>query len=500
MILGTLQALYVAGVDINWQAFDADYRRSRVDLPSYPFEGRRYWFEVTPAQKTVEDAVHVWRSVKSSLDHQAERAPIGVDLTNYEAKWASLAHLTMVSASEVLRGAGIFVIAGERATLDTVRTRLGAADAHDHLLRRWLDLLVRSGVLRREQQAEIVEYIADQPIAAADISGHMLEVARHLEGNQPLLAYVSHCSALLPDVIAGCVSPLETLFPKGSFDLAEGLYQHSAPARYINALAASALQAFVTARTTAGSLRILEVGAGTGSTTAGLLNFLPDDTQYTFSDISEFFLERARNKFVACAHLRFQRFDLDREAAEQGFGAASFDVIVAANVVHATPDLRKSLMRLRELLAPGGLLLLLESTRHLAWFDMSTGLIEGWQAFNDDLRVDGPLLPPERWLQVLRTAGFDEADAWPRAGSAAEAIGQHLIVARSPVRRYCEEQRQCDREAHAGCQPSGQVDARFHDGQRGRLARSISGKPGGRTRWSVAGSGAAKGNAGAQAR
>jgi acyl carrier protein len=90
-------------------------------------------------------------------------------------------------------------------------------------------------------------------------------------------------------------------------------------------------------------------------------------------------------------------------------------------------------MRLRELLAPGGLLLLLESTRHLDWFDMSTGLIEGWQTFNDDLRVDGPLLPPEQWIQVLRTAGFDEADAWPRAGSAAEAIGQHLIVARSPA-------------------------------------------------------------------
>ena len=434
VILGSLQALYVAGVDINWQAFDADYRRSRVELPTYPFEGRRYWFELTPAQTTVEDPVHAWRSVKLSLDHQAERAPIGVDLANYEAKWTSLAHLTTVSASEVLRGAGIFVVAGERATVDRVRARLGAADVYDHLLRRWLDLLVRSGVLRREQRFEVVEYIADQPIPAADIAGYMLEVARHLEGNQPLLAYVSHCSALLPDVIAGRVSPLETLFPKGSFELAEGLYQHSAPARYINALAASALQAYVTARTTAGSLRILEVGAGTGSTTAGLLNFLPDDTQYTFSDVSEFFLERAKNKFAACAHLRFQRFDLDREAAEQGFGVASFDVIVAANVVHATPDLHKSLMRLCELLAPGGLLLLLESTRHLTWFDMSTGLIEGWQAFNDDLRVDGPLLPPERWLQVLRTAGFDEADAWPRAGSAAEAIGQHLIVARSPVR------------------------------------------------------------------
>ena len=499
VMLGTLQALYVAGVDINWRAFDADYRRRRVELPTYPFEGRRYWFELTPARTAVEDPAHVWRSVKLSLDHQAERGPIGVDLANYEAKWTSLADLTTASVSEVLRGAGIFAVAGERATVDMVRARLGAADIYDHLLRRWLDRLVRSGALRRERRSDVVEYIADQPIAAADIAGCMLDVARHLEGNQPLLAYVSHCGALLPDVIAGRVSPLETLFPKGSFELAEGLYQHSGPARYINALAASALQAFVTARRAAGSLRILEVGAGTGGTTAGLLNLLPEDTQYTFSDVSEFFLERAKDKFAAYEHLRFQRFDLEREAAEQGFGVASFDVIVAANVVHAAQDLCKALLRLRELLAPGGLLLLLESTRHLVWFDMSTGLIEGWQAFNDDLRVDGPLLPPERWLQVLRTAGFAEADAWPRTGSAADAIGQHLIVARAPEGGIARSTGDAPVKATPAASSPGEVGVRFQGRQRGRMARLVPGKPGERTRRPVARSGAAKGDAGAQA-
>jgi hypothetical protein len=319
VILGTLQELYVAGVDINWQTFDADYQRNRVELPTYPFEGRRYWFEAAPVQPPIDEAGHVWRSVKLSLDHQADRAPIGVDLADYETKWASLAQLTTASAGEVLRGAGIFVLAGERATLDTVRTRLGAADVYDHLLERWLDLLVRSGVLRRERRSEVVEYVADQPIAAADIAGYMLEVARHLEGNQPLLAYISHCRALLPDVIAGRVSPLETLFPNGSFELAEGLYQHSATARYINALAASALQAFATARTTAANLRILEVGAGTGSTTAGLLNFLPDDAEYTFSDVSEFFLERARKQVCGLRPSSFSKVRPRSRGRRAGF-------------------------------------------------------------------------------------------------------------------------------------------------------------------------------------
>jgi acyl carrier protein len=46
------------------------------------------------------------------------------------------------------------------------------------------------------------------------------------------------------------------------------------------------------------------------------------------------------------------------------------------------------------------------------------------------LRTDNPLLPAPTWVTALRDAGFDEASAWPRAGSAAQAIGQHVVVAR----------------------------------------------------------------------
>jgi acyl transferase domain-containing protein/SAM-dependent methyltransferase/acyl carrier protein len=432
VMLSSLQALYVAGVDVNWQAFDAEYARRRVEVPTYPFERRRYWFDLPLTQTLIEDFDHVWRSIRLSLDHQAEHGPIGVDLANYDAKWASLERLTTASASEVLRGAGIFTFAGDRATVDMVRVRLGASDIYDHLLRRWLERLVESGVLRQEARSDVIEYVADQPISACDLAGRMLDVARHLEGNLPLLDYVSHCSALLPDVIAGRVSPLETLFPRGSFELAESLYQHSAPARYINSLAASALQAFVAARPAGAGLRVLEVGGGTGGTTSSLLRLLPEESSYTFSDVSESFLERAKSKFAAYDNLQFQTFDLEREPSEQGLGTASFHVIIAANAVHATRDLRQSLLRLRELLAPNGLLLLVETTRHLAWFDMSTGLIEGWQAFDDDLRSDEPLLSSEEWLSALRATGFADADAWPRVGSAAEAIGQHLIIGRAP--------------------------------------------------------------------
>ena len=249
--------------------------------------------------------------------------------------------------------------------------------------------------------------------------------------NQPLLAYVRHCGDLVGQVLRGTESPLETLFPRGSFELAEGLYQRSATMRYVNSLAAASVAASYDGVPAGRPVRILEVGAGTGGTTASLLALLPADrTQYVFTDVSDVFLDRAREQFRDQACLSFGRFDMDQDAAAQGYPAGSFDVIVSANAVHTSVDLPVVLSRLRDLLAPGGLLVLIESTTHFAWFDMTTGLIDGWQHVADDLRRDHPLLSPEAWIAALSDAGFAAARAWPEADSSASHLGQHVLVAR----------------------------------------------------------------------
>ena len=85
------------------------------------------------------------------------------------------------------------------------------------------------------------------------------------------------------------------------------------------------------------------------------------------------------------------------------------------------------------LLAPGGILVLVEATHHHGWFDFTTGLIEGWQHFADDLRGDNPLLTPEQWKDALSERGFCEVIAFPEHGSPAEVLGQHVILARTPA-------------------------------------------------------------------
>ena len=44
-IFEAVSDLYIAGADLDWKAFDQPWNYKRVDLPSYPFDRKRYWFE-----------------------------------------------------------------------------------------------------------------------------------------------------------------------------------------------------------------------------------------------------------------------------------------------------------------------------------------------------------------------------------------------------------------------------------------------------------------------
>jgi SAM-dependent methyltransferase len=99
-------------------------------------------------------------------------------------------------------------------------------------------------------------------------------------------------------------------------------------------------------------LRILEVGAGTGGTSALVLEELfgcsPRGHQlyasYTFTDTSAGFFAQARERFKDRPGVRYEVLDISEDPLTQGFELESFDLIIAANVVHATPSLNITLL------------------------------------------------------------------------------------------------------------------------------------------------------------
>ncbi|MEP7311633.1 MAG: beta-ketoacyl synthase N-terminal-like domain-containing protein [Pseudomonadota bacterium] len=424
----SLQSLYCAGAKIDWAGVDAGRRLHKVDLPSYPFQRKRHWVDV-PDPAASQPAAQRWLRLTEAMDRQARRGPLDVNVALFPAKWECLARVASACAARTLRDCGLFLGAGERHTPDHALSVSGIGPTYRHLVRRWLEMLVERGELRRDGD----EFVAIQSLGATDLAPLWAQAELLFTDDKPLLDYVRNCASLAQAVLTGRESPLETLFPGGSFDLARGLYEHSAVMRYINALAGAAFESLGATTPAGGGLRVLEIGAGTGSTTASLLPVLPAGrTLYSFSDVSDAFLGQARARFADRDFIDYVVFDLEKDYLAQGYAPGSFDVIVAANAVHAVKDLRSALRRLHELLAPGGVLVLVESTTHLAYFDITTGLIEGWQHFADDLRSDNPLLRPATWIEALLHAGFCAAGAWPPAGSMAESMGQHVILARAP--------------------------------------------------------------------
>lgn len=425
-VVETLGALYVRGVSVDWRAFWGA-ERQRIPLPTYPFQRRRFWLEAPP-DLSRGNAARRWETVQEEAILQARHVPIDLDMAAFPAKWDALRELTKHYVIRTLRGFGVFREAGETHSAPEVRSACGIVPTYEHLVARWLDLLVEEGMLAREGDA----YTSRHPLPESDVETAMERVRADFPREEPLIEYVRTCGEALPEVVTGEESALETLFPGGSYATTEFLYRDWAVARYFNGIARSVVATAAKVQPPQRPLRVLEIGAGTGGTTTSLLSAIGQtNVDYCFTDVSEFFLERGQETFAAYPSVRYKLLDIENDPAEQGFPAGRFDVVVAANVLHATRDLDRTMQHVERLLAPGGVLLMYEATHHPEWFDITTGLIEGWQKFEDTYRGDHPLLAPETWAAVLGANGFAEVRSFPEAGLPTEVLRQHVIVART---------------------------------------------------------------------
>lgn len=169
------------------------------------------------------------------------------------------------------------------------------------------------------------------------------------------------------------------------------------------------------------NLEILEVGAGTGGMTRHILDVLGDlerqtggtrFSEYTYTDISASFFETAREQLKENKdRMTFKVLDLDRSAQSQGFKEASYDVVFAGCVLHATTDLNKTMSNLRALLKPGGRLIMLEVTApENVTTNFAFGVLPGWWSSYGDHRRHYPTMEEQQWDQLLRQEKFSGND------------------------------------------------------------------------------------------
>ncbi|MBN3925716.1 type I polyketide synthase [Nostoc sp. NMS4] len=317
----------------------------------------------------------------------------------------------------------------QQVDVETLTEKLGVADQHKRLLGRILEILQEDGVLSQVNNQwsvrQILELKQSDQIWQELITQHPSYLAE--------LTMLGRCGQHLASVLRGDVDPLGLIFPEGSLTTSEHLYQDSPSTRIYNLLVQNAIATLVSSLPKERTIRILEIGAGTGSLASYLLPILPSNrSQYVFTDVSQVFTVQAQQKFQEYPFVEYQLLDIEKDPIAQGFLPYSFDLILASDALHATTDLRQTLENVKQLLASQGLLVLLELTKPPRWHDLVFGLLKGWWLFSDlELRPSHPLLSFKKWHNLLQEVGFAEI-AGIRDTEANEESLHTVILATAP--------------------------------------------------------------------
>lgn len=306
---------------------------------------------------------------------------------------------------------------------EQINAALGTAARHAWVVRRWLAALTRAGLLRKEGErlgwsaTPLDPQVGELPRLYAEL-GFPTNMAR-------LHTQVIEC---LPDLLRDQLTLTHLLMLGSDPVKALGAYQHNPFTAAINhALAKRAQQVSAAG----GTLRVLELGGGAGSTTDAVLAALQArEKDYRFTDISSLFTGAAQRQFRLEPGMQFGLLDLDRSFSVQGIAPHSQDLVIAGNVLHNARDLPDCLGQIRSSLVDGGTLLFSESIADNPAMLTFMHLLLSPPADAPLRASDEAFMAPDAWHLALQAAGFELLEVWPAAAEPLAAAGQRLFHAR----------------------------------------------------------------------
>ena len=338
----------------------------------------------------------------------------GVAPSDRNALLADLERWSRSRALATLEELGFRRETGATVDPEALREELNVIPEHRRLFRRLLEMLAKSGVLAEAGAGFTVTVGSGDPLPEhlpRDLDAFADRMVERYPHGVTEIGLFRRCGGALGQALRGEADPLTLLFSSGDPTPAD-LYLKAPVARAANGMLRDAVRALV-ARLPAGRrLRVVEVGAGTGSATSAILPELPEGRfLYTYTDISAGFFAEAESRFGdAGGCIEYRPLDIEKDPIGQGFERHGYDLMIASNVLHATRYLQETLGHCRDLLAPAGHLVALENLSGLGWMDLTFGQLDGWWRFADDYRPHHALASPAVWRRALADAGFTGAE------------------------------------------------------------------------------------------
>lgn len=362
------------------------------------------------------------------------------DIERYQQAFVQLNVYSNLLLINAFREMGVFKDQDECYSMTQLKAAIGLIKEYERLFDVLIDILEKGGFIEKKGDTIVTSkgvYTLDINDAKQQLSAQKMLIKNQYPEMEPFLSLIHACVQSYPDVLTGNLNHTDVMFPGGSMKLVENIYKGNRIVDYFNKMLALTISHYIMLRlelNPAEKIQILEIGAGTGGTSAFVLEALAsykENIQYFYTDISLGFTQSGKKVFgVKYPFVDFKVLDVEKSPAKQGFVPKSMDIVFASNVIHATKKIDTTLTNVKSLIKDNGVFILNESIQRLDYSSLTFGLTTGWWLFSDDdcrMRYS-PLLNVEKWKEVLKNKGFDKIDTLSLPGEKNKSIYQNLII------------------------------------------------------------------------
>ena len=334
---------------------------------------------------------------------------------------------------------------GDEFTIESLADQAHIESVKLPLLNRLLNILVEDDLATFENNQWMLATHSDLP-SAEDI---WLSVLADSPDYLPELMLLGRCGKHLADVLQSKMQSDSLLFSDKS-----SIQEHwsgASPSNIsMNLALRDILNEIVSDWPANRRLRILEIGGNDTEISQQILPVLPENQcDYIYIHHDDDLLSKASFSLEEWDFLTCQPLDLSLDLSEDHplSNLGSFDIVIAANTLYHSDDCAKSQKNIKKLLAPKGVLLMLERESD-RFMDMTFGLQNDWWVHSTEEVGSIPLLmTADAWRTELKESGFEHVELLVEPEATGD-IGAFMVLAQNDDSFNTNKQTEANENIH----------------------------------------------------
>ena len=325
-----------------------------------------------------------------------------------------------IAVDVIIKHLGLFNKKGDFETFESMKSKLNIFKDSEYVFQKMIDILVEEKIIEKKDNGYICLV---QDIDLPGPAECLVEATRKVPEEGAPFQWLSRGYGGLVQFIKGKVYGEEVMFPFNDFALAEDVYYTSDVYNFWSKLAGKAVKRIIESNYK-NKVTVLEIGAGTGNGTWNVFQYAENVEskfeKYIFTDISKSLVKKAgkSERFSKYNFIDYKVLDATKDIEAQGVSEECADIVLAVNVLHATPNLIDGCKAFMKLVKKGGFVVLGEIAHPensiYRYMELTFGLLASYYNYQDkELRPNCPIIRTDTWIKLFKEVGFSDVIAIP---------------------------------------------------------------------------------------